>query len=204
MKYPCFKPLEAAAGVVLGKAVKADLSTNLASAQLHADDHLAEEISEFSDGKITMETDDMQDDVAGVVYGCTVEGKKVVYKSGDNPPKGVLAYYQKLMRGGEIFFRAWAHPCCKAQLGNRSMQTKGKNVTFSTTSTAFTVMEDDNSVWQEHETFETEAEARTWVEEKCAIAKAAAANAPAKGEAPAAEGGEAQTDPQGEAPAAEG
>ena len=62
--------------VNIGRLVKADLTVNLASGKLYADDELAESVDEFSSGSVAMETDDMTDDVAAEVYGCTVEEKK--------------------------------------------------------------------------------------------------------------------------------
>ena len=57
--------------VNIGRLVKADLTVNLASGKLYADDELAESVDEFSSGSVAMETDDMTDDVAAEVYGST-------------------------------------------------------------------------------------------------------------------------------------
>ena len=45
--------------VNIGRLVKADLTVNLASGKLYADDELAESVDEFSSGSVAMETDDM-------------------------------------------------------------------------------------------------------------------------------------------------
>ena len=80
-KYPCFAPFKGVeptnalpkydAKVVVGKLVSANLTVNLASGELYVDDALTEQLSEFASGTIAMETDDMLDDVAAVVYGAT-------------------------------------------------------------------------------------------------------------------------------------
>lgn len=112
-KYPYFNPVaEEPEGqlpvyqdqdpVRVGRLVKADLTVNLASGKLFADDGLAESVDEFSSGSIAMETDDMEDPVAAVVYGCNVEGKMVRYNVGDDPPAGGLAYFKKLMRRKKV------------------------------------------------------------------------------------------------------
>ena len=92
--------------VTIGKLVKADLSVTMASGKLYADDALAESVDEFANGSLAMETDDMEDPVAGVVYGCTVEGKMVRYNVGDDPPAGGLAYFKKLMRRKKVLYVA--------------------------------------------------------------------------------------------------
>lgn len=79
--------------VRMGRLVKADLTVNMATGELYADDELAESVSEFSSGSLVVETDDMEDKVASVVYGCEVVDKLVHYKSGDAPPEGGVAYY---------------------------------------------------------------------------------------------------------------
>lgn len=56
-KLPVYKDQEP---VRVGRLVKADLTVNLASGKLFADDGLAESVEEFSSGSIAMETDDME------------------------------------------------------------------------------------------------------------------------------------------------
>lgn len=73
-KLPCFQPEGRATGVVLGKLVTANLAVTLASGEIYADDAVAESLSEFAEGALAMETDDMTDAVADTVYGATVTG----------------------------------------------------------------------------------------------------------------------------------
>lgn len=101
-KYPRWAPIvsepenalpiyDGDAAETIGRLVKADLTVNLASGKIFADDELAESVDEFSSGSLAMETDDMEDAVASKVYGATVQNKEVHYKAGDNPPLGGLA-----------------------------------------------------------------------------------------------------------------
>lgn len=170
--YPCFKADEKQNGVVLGKLVSADLTVNLATGELNADDALAEQASEFVSGSLAMDTDDMQDDVAGEVYGCKVEGKEVTYNKDDAPPHGCLAYYKALMRRGKKLFKGYFYPRVRASIGNDSAKTRGNSITFTTTSTTFTIFTDDNGDWRKTTTCETAEEVRTWIDEKCSIKKA--------------------------------
>lgn len=152
--------------VQLGRLVKADLTVNNASGELYADDELAESLTEFSSGSLAVETDDMEDAVASVVYGCTVEEKKVHYKVGDAIPEGGLAYYKTLMRRGKKFYKGVFHPRAKAALGNDSAQTRGNSITFGTTSTTFTVFVCNSGDWRITEEFADEAQARAWVDQQ--------------------------------------
>ncbi len=169
-KYPCFKKnTGTGAGVVLGKLVTANLTVNLASGELYADDGLAEQLSQFANGSLAMETDNMADSVASEIYGATVADGVVTYKSTDTPPEGTLAYYKTLMVNGERKYRAYVYPRAKAAIGNDNAQTRGSAITFQTTQTTFTIMENPNSDWRKTKECETEADAIAYVKEACGI-----------------------------------
>ena len=169
-KYPCFKKnTGSTAGVVLGKLVTANLTVNLASGELYADDALAEQLSQFANGSLAMETDNMADSVASEIYGATASQGVVTYKSSDTPPEGTLAYYKTLMVGGVRKYRAYVYPRAKAAIGNDNAQTRGSAITFQTTQTTFTIMEDDDAVWRETKECDTEADAISYVKTACSI-----------------------------------
>lgn len=175
-KYPCFAPIKSEPDgglpvygdiVTIGRLIKGDLSLSFASGKLYADDTLAESVEEFVSGNIDLETDDILDDVAAVVYGATVtEDGLVDYKAGDNPPMGGLAYYKALMRNGVKLYKGYYYPKVKATLGNDTAQTKGDSITFGTSSTSFTVFECNSGSWRQTKEFDDEGEVIAWVDEK--------------------------------------
>lgn len=91
-KYPVFAPFKGAeptdtlpkydTKTVLGKLVSANLTVNLSSGEQYADDEMCEQISEFASGTLAMETNDMTDEVAAIVYGATLdnESHELTYK----------------------------------------------------------------------------------------------------------------------------
>lgn len=165
---PVYKNQEA---TVIGRLVAANLTVNLASGEIYADDILAESVSEFSSGSIAMETDDMEDANAEIIYGATVTEKEVRYKAGDNPPPGGLAYIKVLKRRGNVVYKGYYYPRVQAALGNDNAQTKGNSITLGTTATTFTVFACNSGDWRITKEFETEAEAKTWCKEKLAGAE---------------------------------
>ncbi len=193
-KYPKFAPIssepenalptyDGAKAATIGRLVKADLTVNLASGKIFADDELAESADEFSSGTIAMETDDMEDEVASTVYGATVQNSEVHYKAGDTPPLGGLAYYKALMRRGVKYFKGYFYPRVKAALGNDSAATKTDSITFGTTATTFTIFRCKSDDWRiVSGNFTNEAEARAWVDERLAGAVATPEATPAGGE----------------------
>lgn len=160
--------------VRIGRLVKADLTVNLASGKLFADDGLAESVEEFSSGSIAMETDDMEDDVASVVYGAEAKDGEVHYTTLDAPPAGGLAYFKKLMRRKKVIYKGYFYPLVMASLGNDTAQTKGDSITFGTNSTTFTVFACEDASWRHTKEFPTEAAALAWIKEKLKGKKKAA------------------------------
>ena len=196
-KNPYFAPIESepegtlpvykGEPVKIGRLVKADLTLTMASGKLYADDELAESAEEFVSGSIAMETDDILDTVASVIYGATVKEKTVVYNTSDNPPPGGLAYYKKLMRHGKLVFKGLFFPRVKAALGNDAAQTKADSITFGTSTTNFTVSNANNGDWRFTEEFETDDAALAWVKAMLGfkaeeLTPAAAAPKPSAGE----------------------
>lgn len=175
-KYPCFKRDGADSGVVLGKLVSANLTVNLASGEIYADDALDEQLSEFASGSLAMETNDLTDANATEIYGCDVEDGEVIYNVGDTAPSGGLAYYKSLMRNKAKYFKAIYHPSARAALGNDNSQTKGSSITFSSAQTTFTIKADDNGDWRKTKTFDNEPAARAWIDNLCGISKNYAIN----------------------------
>lgn len=176
-KYPCFNPIQQEPEgklpvyknpepVRIGRLVKADLTVNLSSGKLFADDVLAENVDEFSSGSIAMETDDMEDSVAAVVYGCEVVEKEVHYNIKNDPPAGGLAYIKKLMRKKKVLYKGYFYPIVKAALGNDTAQTRTDSITFGTNSTTFTVYPCETGDWRYTKEFPKEDDAIDWIKER--------------------------------------
>lgn len=174
--------------VELGRLVKADLSVNIASGKLFAGNVLAENVDLFASASLAVETDDMVDEVASLVYGCEVVDKMTHYKSGDTPPEGGVAYYKDLMRDGVPVFKGIFHPRAKAALGNDSAQTRTDSINFTTTATTFTIFACNTEDWRITEEFDTPAEAKAWVDKMLSgTSTGSGTGQPTGGGSPAAE-----------------
>lgn len=172
VKYPTFKPNNADHGVVLGKANKVDLNLTMASGELAGDDAIAEKYSEFGSGQIALESTNISDENAVLVYGHKSTNGRVVCNAGDSAPEGRFAYYRTIMVNGVKKFKAFGYHRTRAQLGNESDQTKGTSITFATDSLTLDVMALDNGDWREYETYDDEADAIEFVNTFCAIESA--------------------------------
>ncbi len=154
-------------GAVLGKLAAANLTINLATGELPADDEIAEQLSEFASATLALETDDILESVHGLIFGATVNGNNVKDYKGDTPPLGGLGYYKSLMRNGVRYFKAYYYPKARAALGNDNATTRGTSgITFQTTPTTFTIFAPNYGQWREMELFTDESQAILWVDAK--------------------------------------
>lgn len=169
--HPVFKPDGKTKGFVLGKLVSANLTVQLASGEISADDSLAEQLSEFVSGTIAEATDDLEDAVISELYGCQIVDGTVVYNIGDTAPRGMHGYYKTLMRNGKKFYKTYIYPQVRAALGNDNAQTKGTNITFAPTDTTFTVFADDEGAWRKTKVFTTAAAATAYLDKELGVAE---------------------------------
>lgn len=152
--------------VTIGRLVQVSVNPAFASGKLYADNELAESADEFVRADGTMETDDITDAVAQVIYGVKVVDGEAEYNTGDKAPRGGLAFFTTLMRRGVKYFKGYYYPCVQAVLGNDTAQTKTDSITFGTSNTSFTVFASKTGAWRRTKEFDTEAEAIAWCDEK--------------------------------------
>jgi len=155
---------------VLGELVNANRTVVLASGEVYGDDKIVEQVSEFVSADIPMETVDMLDESAAVVYGATINEttSELEFGADDEPPYGGLAYYKRLKRKGKNYFKGYFYPKAKASLGNDNAATKGSSISFQNAQTPFKIYPPLYSAlkWCYNKTFETEAEVKAWARGK--------------------------------------
>ncbi|EMS74026.1 major tail protein [Ruminiclostridium cellobioparum] len=166
-------------GKVMAKAIKADLSIDIADAILYADDGAAESVKQFSKGTIALQVDDLEDEVKADLYGhklvnAEIEGdsttKMLVAGGGDTGAYVGVGFYASRVVQGVIKYRAiWL---TKVQFGipAESYETKGEKVSFQTPTTTGTIMLNSEGDWKKEVTVDTEATARVWLNSMANIA----------------------------------
>lgn len=145
MRHPVWAPIEShvhgsaivyGEGMVLGKAVGADVELQRADVALYAEDGKAESDNSVTGGTIRVETDDVMHEVAAKVWGLkvrTVGEKKVYTTTGKSAPYGCCGWVDvRKNEGVESFVVNFAH---KVQLGRsrKTSATKGQTLTYQTT-----------------------------------------------------------------------
>ena len=103
-----------------------------ADAQLYADDAIAETISEFVSGTLTVGGDDLTPENQALVLGQTIGEDKILYSgSNDSPPYMAVGFRAK--KSGGKFLYVWLLKA-KFKPKSETYATKGTSITFQTPS----------------------------------------------------------------------
>ncbi|GHV05951.1 hypothetical protein FACS1894217_03720 [Clostridia bacterium] len=124
--------------VNLAKAMKADLSVELAEATLYADDGAAEIIKEFKSGKLSLGVDDIGRAAAETLTGATTDNNGVLVSSSEDDGQLVAIGFRALKPNNRYRY-FWLYRV-KFGVPSTNLQTKGDNITFSTPTIEGTVM----------------------------------------------------------------
>ena len=184
LKYPVYaiatettSAISYAGGTVLAKAISAKLAISSNDEKCYADDGVAEIDKSFSSGSVTIGVDDLYDAAKVALLGY-IEGSIIDVSAGTKELKAAgsatlpyvgFGFYSKVRRGGVDKWRAiWLK---KVQFGEPSdeFETKGEKTTFKTPELEGTIMVAVDGYWKEEGTFDTEAEAVTYLNGKAGI-----------------------------------
>lgn len=191
LKYPVYavatettSAISYASGAVLAKAINANINIETNDVKLYADDVIRESDHSFSSGTVEIEVDDLSNAaqlaLLGYTEGSTIDasaGTKELKAGGSDSPAYVgFGFYGKKMVGGVSKWRAiWLKKVQFAEPADE-MKTKGESVEFGTTKLSGTVMVAADGYWKEEATFDTEAEAVSYLNTKTGISSAASNN----------------------------
>ena len=142
------------------------------SAELYADDILAECDYTFKKGSITITVANDDDEKDAEIMGNTISDGEVVRAITDNAPEVGYGHIVTKIVGGIYKYKVEFFPRIKFTKIVADAKTRAENVEFSTTSiegTVFPLAEDFNGMkagtWEMHKTFDTEAEAEEYLDE---------------------------------------
>ena len=123
---------------VLAKAMKADLSVEIAEATLYADDALSEVVKEFKSGTLSLGIDDLQKSVVEDLTGAQVDNNGVIISASEDGGDPVaIGFRAKKSNGRYRYF--WLYRV-KFAIPSTNLETKGDNITFSTPTIEGTVL----------------------------------------------------------------
>jgi phi13 family phage major tail protein len=122
----------------LAKAMKADLSIELASATLYADDGAAYVIKDFKSGTLSLGVDDIGVTAAQDLTGAIVDDNGVLISASENEGTPVAVGFRALKPDNRYRY-FWLYRV-KFGVPSTNLQTKGDSITFSTPTIEGTIM----------------------------------------------------------------
>jgi len=124
--------------VALAKAMKADLSVDLAEAVLYADDGAAAVVKEFKSGKLSLGVDDIGVTAAQDLTGAAVDDNGVLISASEDGGTPVaIGFRAKKANGKYRYF--WLYRV-KFGIPATNLETKGDSIKYSTPTIEGTVM----------------------------------------------------------------
>lgn len=149
----------------LGKAIDCKVSLELNSAELYADDALAESDYTFNKGTVTITVDDDDDTALAPLLGHTIsEEGEIVRKDTDVAPYIAFGRILTKVVSGTYKYKVEFLSKVKFKDTMPDEATKGESVEFTTVSIEGSVMRKSNGEWSKSKTFTTYAEASTYLD----------------------------------------
>jgi phi13 family phage major tail protein len=147
------------------KAVSCNVSITNNEASLYADDGLAESDTSFGSGTVTIGIDDEDDATMADLLGHTITDGEMVRNANDVAPYVGFGRIITKMVGGVYKYKV--EFICKAKFGEPSQEnnTRGESIEFGTSELEGTIAQLANGDWSKSQTFDTFAEAQTYLNE---------------------------------------
>lgn len=151
------------AGTKPGKAVSCNVSISSNDAKLYADDGLAESDTSFQSGTVSMEVDNADLTTQSTLLGHTLTNDEMVRNANDVAPYVGLGRIVTKMVAGAYKYKVEFLNKVKFSEPNQENTTKGESVEFGTTTLEGIVSTLANGNWSKTQTFDTLAEAQTYL-----------------------------------------
>ena len=156
----------------LEKVIDEKFSAEYNSAELYADDVLAESDYSFKKGTLSITVANDDDEKEALLMGNTFDDGEVVKAVGDTAPEIGYGHIVTKMVNGVKKFKVEFFPRVKVTKITTDAKTRGESVEFGTTAiecTVFPLDADFNGMtagtWEKHQTFATEAEAEAYLDD---------------------------------------
>jgi hypothetical protein len=155
----------------LEKVIDEKFAAEYNSAELYADDALAETDYSFKKGTLAITVANDDDKKEAELMGNTITEEEVVKTVGDTAPEFGYGHIVTKMVNGVRKYKVEFFPRVKWTKITTDAKTRGESVEFGTTSiegTVFPLDVDFNGMtagtWEKHQTFATEAEAEAYLD----------------------------------------
>lgn len=150
----------------LGKAINCKVSIEKYSAELYADDTLAESDYTFKKGTVNITVDEDDDTIFAEILGHTIDEEtgEMIRKDTDIAPYVGIARILTKLVGGVQKYKVEFLAKVKFSEPEQDEQTKGDSVEFKTPSIEGTVTKLSDGTWSKTKTFTDKAEAISYLD----------------------------------------
>ena len=166
-----YAPLTDDAVPVFEKVIDEKFAPEYNTAELYANDGLAESDYSFKKGVLSLTVADDDDRLCAELLGNTDTDGEVTSNINDNAPEFAYGHIIPKMVGGARKFKVEFFPRVKFTKITRDNKTRGESVEFSTTAIEGTVFPLETAInglvigdWEKHQTFDTLAEAEAYLD----------------------------------------
>lgn len=166
-----YAPLTESKVPVFEKVIDEKFAPEYNTAELYANDGLAETDYSFKKGTLSLTVADDDDALCAELLGNTDEEGEVTSNIEDTAPEFGYGHIIPKMVGGERKYKVEFFPRVKFTKITSDNKTRGESVEFSTTAMEGTVMPIETAInglgigcWEKHKTFATLQEAETYLD----------------------------------------
>ena len=156
---------------ILGRLIDAKINEERNSAELRADDIIAEKDKSFKSGTLNLTVDDVTDETYADVKGCTISEKEVTDNSEDVAPELGYGHIVTKIYKGVKSYKVEFLPRIQITKITADRKTKGESTEYNTVSIEADVMELEEEIngmkigdWKKVKSFTTLAEAQTYLD----------------------------------------
>ncbi len=154
-------------GKVMGKIISANETINFDTQYQYGDDGVAETISYFTDGTLSIQVADLIQGVKADLLGRTISPNgEMVANENDLAPYVRVGYIIPCLVNGQKKWRACVYPRMKFAPTGRELQTRGQNITLAGETITGSILRDKNGDWQIEVEVDTLTEAVEWLANK--------------------------------------
>lgn len=173
-----------ASGGVMGKATEANITINTTEDNnLYADNGIAETERSFSDGSLTIATDDLTPEVSAAILGLSqnsigsINGvtdsdvKELLYDDDQNAPYLGIGFIIKKKHNGQYKYRGVILTKTMFSIPSDAAVTQGESIEWQVANLTAAIMRDDSEkhTWKKEATFTTEAQAEAYIKNRLSI-----------------------------------
>ena len=161
-------------GMVMGKAVSANLQWQKEDNELYGDDAVAETDQSITGYTLDISTTYLEEGVESAILGLTVDSSGEFTITDDDPPYGGTGYIRVLKRNGTRMYKGVWYPKIQFSHPNETSNTKQRSISWGTPTLngkGLAYYDDDTgkAKFRRQKAFTTLASAKTWLNSKANI-----------------------------------